>query len=467
METRVSSSPHVLVVDCDGIERQRLSHALRKGGYSASGALCGPPAFRALESDVFDVVVLYSCADGIDGLKLLSGAHARHSGAEFVVIANDLSADTAVHAMKLGATDYLTRPAAEGEIVAAVARAMDRASTQREVARLRRRIAQHTRGGIVGRSKAIEQVFDLVERAAPTAVSVLVSGETGTGKELIARAVHDLSPRRELGFVPVSCASVPENLMESSLFGHVRGAFTGAFGSRPGLFEEAKGGTVFLDEIECLRLDLQPKLLRVLQERMIQRVGGRHDVPVDFRLVAATNGDLATAAEKGLFRDDLFYRLNVFPVHLPPLRERPDDIPLLATHFRDAFAAENYVEPLPIPDCCMDWMMAYDWPGNVRELKHTMERALLLSDGEAQIKCSSMAHLTGKRAAPSWGRALAEDWTLSRLEQEYAEVVLHKTGGNKGRAAEILGIDRRTLYRKLRDWRPLNPPEESGSVPDM
>ena len=467
METRVSSAPHVLVVDCDGIECQRLSDALRNAGYSASGALCGPPAFQALETDIFDVVVLFSCADGHDGLKLLSGARARHSGAEFVVVADDVSADTAVHAMKLGATDYLTRPAHGGEIIAAVKRAMERATTQREVARLRRRVEHHTRGAIVGRSRAIEQVFDLIERAAPTAVSVLVSGETGTGKELVARAVHDLSPRRELGFVPVSCASVPEHLMESSLFGHVRGAFTGAFGSRPGLFEEAKGGTVFLDEIECLRLDLQPKLLRVLQERMIQRVGGRHDVPVDFRLVAATNGDLPSAVEEGRFRQDLFYRLNVFPIHLPPLRERPDDIPLLAVHFRDRFAAENYVEPLPIPDCCMDWLMAYPWPGNVRELKHTMERALLLSDGEPQIKCSSMAHLTGRRAAPSWGRALAEDWTLSRLEQEYAQVVLHKTGGNKGRAAEILGIDRRTLYRKLRDWSPPTTPGEAGSAADM
>ena len=454
MDEQVSSAPHVLVVDCEGVECDRLSHMLCAAGYSANGAICGEPAFQALEGDVFDVVVLFSCADGPDGLRLLAGARARHSGAEFVVVADDARADTAVQAMKLGASDYLTRPADSGAILAAVKRAMERATTQREVARLRRRLQQHMRGGIVGQSRSMDQVFDLIERAAPTVVPVLVSGETGTGKELIARAVHDLSPRRKLGFVPVSCASVPENLIESSLFGHVRGAFTGAFGSRPGLFEEAKGGTVFLDEIECLRVDLQPKLLRVLQERMIQRVGGRHDLPVDFRLVAATNGDLAAAVKEGRFREDLFYRLNVFPIHIPPLRERPEDIPLLALHFRDVFAAENYVEALPIPDCCMDWMMAYAWPGNVRELKHTVERALLLSAGESRVKCSSMAHLTGNPAAPSWGRALAEDWTLGRLEQEYAQVVLRKTGGNKGEAARILGIDRRTLYRKLRTWRP-------------
>jgi len=240
--------------------------------------------------------------------------------------------------------------------------------------------------------------------------------------------------------------------MESSFFGHVRGAFTGAVSSRAGLFEEAQGGTVFLDEVECMKVDLQPKLLRVLQERMIQRVGGRHDLPVEFRTVAATNADLEAEVESGSFREDLFYRLNVFPIHVPPLRERPDDIPILATHFRDAFAAETYVDPLPIPDCCMDLMLEYRWPGNVRELRHTIERALLLSAGEPRIMSSAMSHLTGHHADPSWGKALAQDWSLERLQREYAGAVLRKTGGHKRSAARILGIDRRTLYRKLQGW---------------
>jgi DNA-binding NtrC family response regulator len=405
-----------------------------------------------LDSDVYDVVVLFACAPGEEGLRLLARARARHNGAEFIVVSDDGRADTAVQAMQLGAQDYLTLPVHEGEILVSMNRALERGATNREVARLRRQLRDSTHGGIVGRSKALEWVFDLIERAAPTSVSVLVTGETGTGKELVARAIHDLSPRRDRAFVPVSCAAVPDQLIESSLFGHVRGAFTGAVGSRAGLFEEASGGTVFLDEVECLRFDLQPKLLRVVQERMIQRVGGRHDVPVEFRLVTATNTDLEEGVKAGSFREDLFYRLNTFPINLPPLRDRPDDIPLLAVHFRDSFAAETYVDPLPIPDCCMDWMLAYRWPGNVRELKHTIERAMLMSAGEPRIKCSTMAHLTGRRASPSWGRQLSQDWTLVRLEREYVEAVLKKTGGNKGEAARILGIDRRTLYRKLKGW---------------
>ena len=453
MDAVHSFVPRVLIVDCRGTACEKLADTLREAGFAASGASCGESAFRALETDVFDVVVLFSCADGREGLRTMAGALGRGGSAEFVVVADDLSADTAVYAMKLGAVDYLTQPVGDGEVLAAVVRAVDRAASSRELARLRRHVQEHTRGGIVGRSKVMEQVFDLMERAAPTHVTVLVMGETGTGKELVARAIHDLSPRRAQPFVPVSCVAVPEHLMESSLFGHVRGAFTGAVGARAGLFEEARGGTVFLDEIECLRLDLQPKLLRVLQERMIQRVGGRHDVPVDFRLIAATNADLEKAVDDDRFREDLYYRLNAFPIRLPPLRERPEDIPLLATHFRDAFAAETYVEPLPIQSCCMDWLVSYSWPGNVRELKHAIERALLLSAGETRINCSSLLHLTGRSMAPSLERALAEDWPMSRLEQAYAEVVLRKTGGNKGEAARILGMDRRTLYRKLRVWR--------------
>jgi DNA-binding NtrC family response regulator len=460
MELAHSALPTVLVVDCGGDDCPPVSGMLQAEGFSPSCARCGEPALEALSSDVFDIVVLFSCFPGEQGLRLLAQSRARQIGAEFIVVAEDGRAETAVRAMQLGAMDYLTRPVLGGELIVSVKRAVERSATHREVARLRRQLHAGTRGGIVGRSRGIEQVFDLIERASPTNVTVLVTGETGTGKELVARAIHDFSPRSSQGFVPVSCASVPDQLMESSLFGHVRGAFTGAAGSRAGLFEEARGGTVFLDEVECLRPDVQPKLLRVLQERMIQRVGGRHDVPVDFRLVAATNGDLERGVERGSFREDLFYRLNVFPINVPPLRERPDDIPLLAVHFRDAFARDSYVEPLPIPECCLDWMLGYHWPGNVRELKHTVERALLLSAGELRIKCSAMAHLTGNRASPSWGRALAEDWPLEQVEREYTGAVLRKTGGHKGEAARILGIDRRTLYRKIRGWDDLHAAED-------
>jgi DNA-binding NtrC family response regulator len=453
MELRPSDKPLVLLVDSTGEVCNPLKGTLRSAGYSATCARCGDPAIEALEAEPYHVVVLSPCAAGEEGLKLLRASHERSRTPEFVVVSQDDHASAAVQAMHLGAMDYLTMPVEPMSFLASMSRAVDRATTRHETARLRLLLRTGTREGIVGRSEAIEQVFDLLERAAPTSVTVLVTGETGTGKELVARAIHDLSPRRAKRFVPVSCAAVPDHLMESSFFGYVRGAFTGAASSRPGLFEEAEGGTIFLDEVECLKPELQAKLLRVLQERTIQRVGGRHDVPVEFRAVAATNANLELAVKSGSFREDLFYRLNVFPIHIPPLRERPGDIPILATHFRDAFAEDTHVDPLPIPDCCMEWMLEYPWPGNVRELRHVVERALLLSVGEPEVKCSALSHLVGRRSNPSWGRALAEEWSFERLQREYASAVLRKTGGHKASAARILGIDRKTLSRKLRRWK--------------
>jgi DNA-binding NtrC family response regulator len=313
---------------------------LRRAGFFPSCVRCGPPAVEAVEGvegDPYHVVVLFPCGPGEEGLRLLMRSRQRNLENEFIVVSQDDRASTAVQAMHLGALDYLTQPAGEREILASLSRAVDRATTRWETVRLRRLLRTGIRQGMVGRSEAMEYMFDLIARAAPTGVSVLVTGETGTGKELVSRAIHDLSPRRERSFVPVSCAAVPDHLVESSFFGYVRGAFTGAVSSRAGLFEQAEGGTIFLDEVECLKADLQSKLLRVLQERTIQRVGGRHDVPVEFRAVAATNADLEAKVKSGSFREDLFYRLNVFPIYVPPLpapRTSPFWRPISGTHSR-------------------------------------------------------------------------------------------------------------------------------------
>jgi DNA-binding NtrC family response regulator len=254
--------------------------------------------------------------------------------------------------------------------------------------------------------------------------------------------------------------------MESLLFGHVRGAFTGAVDTRKGLFEHAPGGTILLDEVDTLGYDVQAKLLRVLEERTIRRIGDRHDIPVDFRLISASNKDLREEVDKGNFREDLFFRLSTFPIALPPLRERSDDIPLLAVHFRDRFAAETGMDPLSIHECCMEWLVEYSWPGNVRELKNTIERATLLSMDGSRITCESLKHLREDRASISWTRPLSEAWSLERLEEEYLRAVMKSTGGHKGRAAEHLGIDRRTLYRKLGTLDAREASREALELPD-
>ena len=353
----------------------------------------------------------------------------------------------------MGAADYLRGPVTPDELRRAVDGVLERAALRREETHRRWQARQESGRRMVGDSSAMQRVYDLIERVAGTCVPVLVTGETGTGKELAARAIHDLSPRSLNPFVPVSCAAIPDQLIESTLFGHLRGSFTGAVSNQKGLLERADGGTVLLDDVESVGATLQGKLLRAVQEKTIQRVGDRHDVPVDFRLISATNVDLGERVRDGSFREDLFYRLNVFPIRMPPLRDRPEDIPLLAAHFRDEFASANGLDALTIPDCCMEWLLAYGWPGNVRELKHVIGRALLLSQGEPRITCESLAHLWGKSSTMSWARPLAEEWSLERLERAYTRQVLRKTGGRKGEAARILGIDRRTLYRKLRETR--------------
>ncbi len=308
--------------------------------------------------------------------------------------------------------------------------------------------------GMLGRAPAITRVLDVCDKVAATDATVLITGETGTGKDLLARCIHLHSKRSSRRLTPVACAALPEGLLESELFGHKRGSFTGAVADQAGLIERACSGTLLLDEIDTLSPATQAKLLRVVEEHAIQRVGGGHDIPVDFRLIAATNSNLERLVEEGVFRADLFYRLNVVRVELPPLRDRLDDIPYLVHSFRDRFAREAGFPVVPFGTQSFEWLMSREWPGNIRQLKHAVERAIVLSRGAKRIEPEHLGYgseLGGNGISEALARPLAEGWNLRQLEREYIRTVIRHTDGHKGSAAEYLGIDRRTLYRKLRD----------------
>jgi DNA-binding NtrC family response regulator len=306
--------------------------------------------------------------------------------------------------------------------------------------------------GMLGRAPAITRVLDVCDKIAATDATVLITGETGTGKDLLARCIHLHSNRSSRRMTPVACAALPEGLIESELFGHKRGSFTGAITDHTGLIERACCGTLLLDEIDTLSLAMQAKLLRVVEEHAIQRVGGGHDIPVNFRLIAATNSDVERLVEEGAFRADLFYRLNVVRIELPPLRDRLEDIPYLAHSFRERYAREAGFPVVPFASRSLDWLMSRDWPGNIRQLKHAVERAITLSRGAKRIEPEHLGYgskLDLNGISDALARPLAAGWNLRRLEREYIRTVIRHTGGHRGNAAEHLGIDRRTLYRKL------------------
>ncbi|HET6762967.1 MAG TPA: sigma-54 dependent transcriptional regulator [Longimicrobiaceae bacterium] len=454
-----TAAARLLVVEDQAIVRDLVRQVLLEEGHAVDTVESGEEGLARMERELYDVVLLDLSLPGIGGMEVLAAARTLQTDAQFVMMTGHGSVASAVEALRLGAFDYLSKPVDVDELALVVQRALRETELRREVARLRGRSDDGARARIIGRSQPMQRLFELIERVAATRATVLVTGETGTGKELVARAVHDLSERARRPFVAVNCSALPETLLESELFGHVKGAFTGAVAARRGLFEEAAGGTLFLDEIATVSQAIQVKLLRVLQERRVQRVGGGAAVGVDFRLVAACNVALEDEVEAGRFREDLFYRLNVFPLRVPPLRERPSDIPLLAEHFRRRFARDNGMEPPPLAAESLARMMAYPWPGNVRELENFVERSAILHAGAATLPFEAPR---GTRAEPErdlMGRARRERWTLERVEQEHILQVLEDTAGNQVRAAEVLGVDRRTLHRKLKLYRESAPGE--------
>ncbi|MGD8496365.1 MAG: sigma-54 dependent transcriptional regulator [Gemmatimonadales bacterium] len=455
-----SGRGRLLVIEDDSVIAGFLEDLLTEEGYDVTAVESGEVGLRELEQRLFDVVLLDLNLPGMHGLNVLAAAPVTQTDAQFIVMTAFAEVETAVEALRSGASHYLTKPLDPEHLLLTIDRAIREQDLRREVAQLRRHNGTAARDRIIGKAPVLQRMFDLIERVAPTRSTVLLTGETGTGKELAARAIHDLSPRAKKPFVPVNCSALTETLLESELFGHVKGAFTGAVSSRRGLIEEAHGGTLFLDEIATISPAVQVKLLRVLQERRITRVGGNAPIAADFRLIAATNVDLAAEVEAGNFREDLFYRINVFPIVVPPLRERRADIPLLADHFRRRFAEENGVEPPVISPQTMTRMMEYDWPGNVRELENFVERAMIMYAGAESIRFEPPGPRDDEAERELVEAAREEQWDLERLEREYILTTLEATGGHQSNAAEILGVDRRTIYRKLKQYR------EDGILPE-
>jgi DNA-binding NtrC family response regulator len=443
----------VLVADADPAVRAALVESLESVGHDVLAVEDGQAALDVLSTRDVDIVLLDLDLPKVSGLNVLAALPSLPTDAKFVALTTMGALESVIEAMRLGAYDYLRKPFDPEELLRVVERGLGDLQVRRRIQRMRSSAPARGTAAIVGKTPQMQRLYRLVERVAPTRATVLVTGETGTGKELVARAVHDLSPRADKPFIAVNCSAIPSTLLEAELFGHVRGSFTGAVQNRKGLIEEASGGTLFLDEIGTLSLDVQVKLLRVLEDRRVQRVGSNVPVTVDFRLVAATNRDLASLVARGDFREDLAFRLDVFPIAVPPLRERRDDIPLLAAHFLAKYAAEHELEPPRLSPQTLAHMMAYDWPGNVRELENFIERSVIMYPGAEFFPFDLPRSHTSNSAAAALARAVEEEWTLERLEREYLLSALERHAWHQGAVAAVLGINRRTIHRKLKRYR--------------
>jgi len=442
----------VLIVDDDTSMCELLAEGLVQHGYEARWNATPQEALAQLAEHDFDVVLTDINMRDMSGLELCQKATEAHPNLPVIVITAFGSMETAVQAIRAGAYDFITKPFDIDVVAIAIERAVKHGVLTREVQRLQRAVDESRRfDELLGASPAMKEVYDLLERVGESESTVLVSGESGTGKELVARALHRRSKRSNGPFVAINCAAMPEQLLESELFGHTKGAFTDARSARPGLFVQAKGGTIFLDEIGDMPVGLQPKLLRALQERTVRPVGGDTETPIDVRVVAASNRDLETAIEERKFREDLYYRINVIHVELPPLRARGADVILLATHYLQHFAAQSQKDVHSLDAEAAEKLSAYAWPGNVRELANCMERAVALTRNESigvadlpeKIRNYRTSHVLVAATDPT------ELVPMEEVEKRYILRVLEAVGGNKTLAAQVLGLDRKTLYRKL------------------
>ncbi len=441
----------ILVADDERNIREGLAEALRLEGYEVALAADGEEALRAVEEGRIDLVVTDLRMPKVSGNEVLKRVAGSYPGMPVIVLTGHGTIEDAVDSMRVGAFDFITKPVNLDHLSMLIRRALESRELERQNQELQREIESQKRiSSIIGRSPEMKKIFDLLRRVAPTKASVLITGESGVGKELIADALHNLSPRADKPFVKVHCAALAESLLESELFGHEKGAFTGAAGRKRGRFELAHEGTLFLDEIGEINQNVQIKILRVLQERKFERVGGEETLEVDVRVIAATNRDLKAEIEKGSFREDLYYRLNVVNIHVPPLRERKDDIPLLAGAFLREFAEENGKSLEGFDTKVRAAFFAYGWPGNVRELRNCVESAVVLARGS----------LVTLEDLPPGIREAQEDDTvripagssLAEAEKILIRETLAVQGGNKSRTAEILGIGRKTLYQKLQEY---------------
>ena len=442
-------SAHLLVVDDDPVTIDLLKEVLSKEGYEVSTALSGEEAIAQGTDNVFDLIITDVRMGRKDGMEVLRFFKKNAPDTTVIMITAFGSIETAIEAIREGAYDYISKPFKLDEIKFTVQRALEQRRLIQENKFYRQELLEKYQfKNVIGRTPQMFQVYKTIAKVADTKSTVLLCGERGTGKELIARSLHYNSQRNDRPFIPVDCASLVETLIETELFGHVRGAFTGATSAKKGLFEEADGGTLFLDEVGNLSLSMQSKLLRFLQEHEIKRVGGTESMKVDVRVIAATNQPLEPLVRSGKFREDLFDRLNVIIITLPPLRDRKEDVPMLASHFLQKFSEENHKSISHISPEALDILLQYSWPGNVRELEHTIERAVIFSTHPMILP----EDLPKKMSEEVKGlEILMPEKTLSlkELEKKYVLKVLQETGGNKKKASEILGIDRTTLYRIL------------------
>ncbi|NQW03900.1 MAG: sigma-54-dependent Fis family transcriptional regulator [Acidobacteria bacterium] len=450
---------HLLLVDDEAAFREVIAERLAEHGYRVEQAGTGEEALERLNDFAFDILLTDLRLPGVDGRQVLDEAFARYPDIIAVVITGFGTVREAVEVTQLGAEGFITKPFQFEELVHALHTAVEKRRLRSENAYLREQLLTRFHlGGIIGQAAPVVQMLELIQTVAVTASTVLITGETGTGKELAARAIHDASPRRLQKFVAINCSAIPETLLEAELFGHVRGAFTGAVANRQGRLEQAHRGTLFLDEVGTMSLPLQVKLLRVLQSREFERVGESQTVKVDVRVIAATNSDLKQMVTEGSFREDLYYRLNVIPVHVPALRERRSDVPLLAQHFLDRLSKETPSRGrVTIAQDTQQALMAHSWPGNVRQLENVMERAFALSPGRAQLELADLQEDIRGSVAPLTSESVAFSAEgvdfgdlVAQFEHALIRRALEHSGGNKRVASDLLKIKRTTLIEKLK-----------------
>lgn len=449
----MGKKPYILLIDDDQSLRRVIEYSLVENGFAVRPAESGEEGLAFFQKEPFDAVITDITMPGMSGMEVLEKVRMADPGLPVIIITAYGTIESAVSAMKQGAFDYITKPFNRDELRITLDRALKMRRLEKENVRLRAEVIDRYRfDAIVGGSEKIREVIALAGRVAPSEATVLVTGESGTGKELLARGIHFSSGRAEGPFIAVNCAAIPENLIESELFGHMKGSFTGAVRDKEGKFELADGGTIFLDEIGDLRIDLQAKILRALQERTVDRVGGVKQVDLDVRVIAATNRDLERDVREGNFREDLYYRLSVVILHMPPLRERKDDIPLLAEHFLKKFSPKG--SDIPLAPDALAILSSYGWPGNVRELENVMERASILKRGDT-ITTADLPEKLSRRTAGAAAILLNlpdEGLSLEELEKDLISKALDKHKGNQTRAAEYLRITRPTLIYRMEKY---------------
>jgi len=450
----MNTKPRILVVDDEESHRIMLRAVLKDEGYEVVEAADGSEAVQAVEQEPFDLVLLDVRMTTMDGIEALTEIRKISPLIPVLIMTAYASVKTAVEALKAGAMDYLTKPLDIDELKVLIEKALELYHLREENLTLKERLGDRFDfSKIIGKSRKMRELFDTLSLVAPTDATILILGESGTGKELVANAIHHNSFRKSQPFIKISCSALPETLLESELFGHERGAFTGAIARREGRFQLAHRGTIFLDEVGEMSPTTQMKLLRVLQEKEFEPLGSVQTLKVDVRVIAATNKDLTQEVKEGRFRDDLFYRLNVVPITLPPLRERKEDIPALAQHFFEVYRDKNQKGLKEISNKTMDLLTRYDWPGNIRELENCLERAVIMARGEVISPADLPPHIqVSSRTKEGQALDFPSGISLEAVERALILKTLEETGGNRSRAAEILGINRRTLLNKLKEY---------------